>query len=116
MLVLFFTIIFLAELIITGWIISQINKARAFVGEINQEVLNIQPLLKENIEKAHKMLSELLDSLNSFTKFLSEKQGELGALVNRNIFSTVVAVVLKLPFKEILSLLEVVIKIKRILK
>ena len=116
MLILFFTIIFLAELIIASWIITQITKARRFVCEVNQQVTDIQPLIKENIDIAHEKLSKTLASLEAFMKFLAEKQGELGTLMNRNIFSTAVAVVLKLPFKEILSLLEVIIKVKRILK
>lgn len=116
MLYLFFTIIFLAELIVASWIIAQITKARRLVCEVNQQVSDIQPLIKTNIEKAHEMLSKTLASLEAFMKFLAEKQGELGTLVNRNIFSTAVAVVLKLPFKEILSLLEVIIKVKKILR
>lgn len=116
MLVLFFTVIFLAELIVAGWIISKINDARAFVGEINQQVLEFQPTVKTNIDKAHELLSKTLDTLNLFTKFLSEKRGVLGSLVNRNIFSTVIAVALKLPFKDILALLEVAIKLRKLLK
>jgi hypothetical protein len=115
MLVLFFTIIFLAELIVAGWLIAQITKARKFVCEVNEQVTTVQPLIKENIEKAHEILSKTLVSLEAFMKFLAEKQGEFGTLFNRNIFSTAVAIVLKLPFKEILSLLEVIIKVKKIL-
>lgn len=116
MLVLFFTVIFLAELIVAGWVISKINKARIFVGEINQQILEIQPMIKTNLSRAHEVLSKALESLNSFTKFLAEKRGALGTLVNRNIFSTAIAVALKLPLKEILSLLEVVIKLRKLLK
>lgn len=116
MLEIFFTIIFLAELIVAGWLIAQISKARKLVCEVNQQVLDIQPLIKTNIEKAHDMLSKTLASLEAFMRFLAEKKGQFGTLMNRNIFSTAVAVVLKLPFKEILSLLEVVIKVKKILR
>ena len=115
MLYLFFTIIFLAELIVAGWIIAQITKARRLVCEVNQQVIDIQTLIKTNIEKAHETLAKTLESLEAFMKFLAEKQGELGTLMNRNIFSATIAIVLKLPFKEILSLLEVIIKVKKIL-
>ena len=115
MLVLFFTIIFLAELIVASWLISQINKTRKLVCEVNQQVTAVQPVIKENIEKAHNMLSKTLVSLETFINFLAEKRGKLGTLMNRNIFSTAVAVILQLPFKEILSLLEVIIKVKKVL-
>ena len=116
MLVLFFTIIFLAELIVASWLITQITKARKLVCEVNQQVIDVKPLIKENMEKAHEILSKTLASLEEFMKFLAEKKGELGTLMNRNIFSTAVAIILKLPFKEILALLEVIIKVKKILK
>ena len=115
MLILFFTIIFLAELIVAGWIIAQITKARKLVCDANQQVLETQPLIKENIEKAHETLAKTLKSLEAFSNFLAEKQGELGTLLNRNIFATTIAIALKLPLKDILSLLEVIIKVKKIL-
>ena len=70
MLILFFTIIFLAELIIASWIITQITKARRFVCEVNQQVTDIQPLIKENIDIAHEKceLTQILEKGNIRSK------------------------------------------------
>lgn len=46
-----FTIIFIAELIIAGWIISAILKADKCVCEVNQKVLDFQPVLKKQINQ-----------------------------------------------------------------
>ncbi|MBQ8669231.1 hypothetical protein IJ472_05590 [bacterium] len=115
MLVLFFTIIFLAELIVAGWVISKIMSARKYVCELNQQVTDIQPVIKENIDKTHEGLTKTLNSLRTFINFLAEKKGQCSNLMKRNILSTTVAVILKLPFKEILSALEVILKVKKIL-
>ena len=116
MLVLFFTIIFLAELIIASWVISKINNARKLISEYNQQVVELQPVITLGITKARTNITKTLTTLNAFVNFLTEKKGQCSCIVGKNIFSTFLSVITKLPYKQILSFLEVLIAIKKFLR
>ena len=51
MLTLFFTIIFLAEIIVAGWVISWIIKLDKKVCETNKKMLEFQPKMREQIKQ-----------------------------------------------------------------
>ncbi len=116
MLVIFFTIVFLAELIIASWIIGKINNARKLVAEYNQQVTNLQPVIKSGIISTRENITKTLNSLNSFVRFLAEKKCQCTGLIERNILSTFLAFITKLPYKQILSILEILLTLKKFLK
>lgn len=116
MLTLFFTISFIAEIIVANWIISKILKVDAQVKEMNAQVLAFQPILKESIQNTHGKLTKSLDNLNCFVQFIADKKHECKELCSKNIITSLVCLILKLPYKQIFSALEVILAVKKILK
>ena len=97
MLTLFFTIIFLAEIIVAGWVISWIIKLDKKVCETNKKMLEFQPKMREQIKK----LTCTLELVNSLKK---------------NIITTILFMILKIPFKQIATGVEILLLIKKILR
>lgn len=116
MLTLFFTIIFLAELIVANWIIFNIIKLDKHVKEINIQITEYQPILRRSIQKVNGKLTKSLNSLNCFVTFIADKKQECKELCSKNILSSLLCIILKLPFKQILSALEVILAIKKIFR
>lgn len=116
MLTLLFTIVFIAELIIASWIISKIQKLNRVVCEANTKVLEAQVELKTQITETRLGITKALTALKKFTNFVDDTKDEYSNLVEKNIFSTVLSIILKLPYKKIMSALEVGLMIKKLLK
>lgn len=116
MLTLFFTITFLAELIVAHWIISKITRFNKRINTVNEQMLKYQPILRRNIQKIHNKLTKSLDSLNCFVKFIADKKHECKELCSKNIITSIVCLIAKLPYKQIFSALEVILAIKKILR
>ena len=116
MLTLFFTLTFLAELIVANWIITKIIKFNNQVKEINVRVIEYQPLLKRSIQKTHGKITKSLNSLNCFVQFVADKKHECKELCSKNIITSIVCLIVKLPYKQIFSALEVILAIKKIIK
>lgn len=116
MLTLFFTIIFLAELIVANWIISKIVKFDNKVKETNIQILEIQPILRKYIRSTHYKLTKALNSLNCFVTFVADKKHQCKELCSKNIITSIVCLIVRLPYKQIFSALEVILTIKKILR
>ena len=73
MLTLFFTIIFLAEIIVAGWVISWIIKLDKKVCETNKKMLEFQPKMREQIKKLTCTLELASSCLDYFVTFIAER-------------------------------------------
>jgi len=116
MLVLFFTIIFIAELIVTTWLISLIINLDKTVCELNQKVLTIQPEIKDNIQITKNIISQILSGLDCFTKFISTKREDCKNALKQNLLSTIAGFILRIPVKKIIALINIVLTIKKFIK
>ncbi len=116
MLTIFFTITFIAELIIAGWIISVILKLDKIVCTTNQQVTDYRPILQENLTKTKAGVNKTLTALTKFVTFINEKKCECKDAFEKNIITSILCIILKLPFKKIISALEVALMLKKLLR
>ena len=116
MLTLFFTIIFLAELIVAGWIISWIIKFDKAVCQTNSQVTLQRKELISKMNDAKMSINKTLTALNNFVTFINDKKCECKNAFETNIITSILCLILKLPFKQILSALEVILTVKKLLQ
>lgn len=116
MLTIFFTIIFIAELIVASRIISFIADADKAVCTINQKVLEFQPVMQTNIRKAKSVISLILSSLDYFVTFIAEKKDDCTNALKKNILTSVLFLVLKIPGKRIFTIVDILLTLKNLVK
>ncbi len=114
MLTLFFTIIFIAELIVAGWIISGIIKLDKIVLSKNQEVLNFQPILKDQLQKTKSIIDIAGLSLDYFVTFIAEQKENCVILIKKNIIASILFLILKIPGKQIFTIVDLIFAVKKI--
>lgn len=98
------------------WIVSKITKLEKAVIETNQKVTNYRPILKARIQKTTSLLNGAATCLKSFVTFVAEKRGQCKDLMCKNLLSSLLCMITKLPFKQILTGLEIFLSIKKFLK
>ena len=116
MLHLFFTITFVAEVIVCCWIVSKLKKLDEIVLEKNAQVLEYQPVLKSALTEVKANVNKSMLTLTSLVTFIGETKGECKKLFSKNFLSALGCLILKIPFKQIMSALDVILMVKRILK
>jgi len=116
MLHLFFTITFIAEIIVCFWIVSKLKKLDRAVLEMNSQVLDYQPELKSMLANVKANVNKSMVSLKSLVSFIGETKGECKKLFSKNFLSAMGCLILKIPFSQILSVLDVIFTLKKILK
>lgn len=116
MLTIFFTIIFIAELIIAGWIISAILKVDKCVCEVNQKVLDVQPVLKKQINQFQITVNTVLLGVDYFAAFVTRKKEECVSVCSRNIITTVLYLFLSTGGKRVFAFADLIISLVKFIK
>ncbi len=116
MLTLFFTIIFLAELIVASWIISKIKKANAVVCDYNKKLTEFQPMLKDNLQKIHEIINNIHSKLNCLTSSVSNRVENCKNLFKSKALTDLAMWVLNIPYKKILTIVEIILTIRKLTK
>lgn len=116
MLHLFFTITFIAEIIVTVWVVSKLKKWDRAVLEMNNQVLDYQPVLLDKLTKIKTNVNKSMVALKSLVTFIGETKGECKKLFSKNFLSALGCLILKIPFKQILTILDVIFMLKKFLK
>ncbi len=116
MLHLFFTISFAAEIIVCCWIISKLKKLDSIIIEKNRQVLEFQPELKKNLLEIKGKVNKSMVTLKSLVSFIGTAKGECKKLFSKNFISALGCLIFKIPFKQILNILDVIFALKNILK
>lgn len=116
MLVLFFTIIVIAELIITVWLVLGLIKADKAVCETNKKIIEFQPILKSKLGKLKSIISLVLSSLDYCVMFIAEKKENFQNAFKKNLLSSILCIILKIPGKQILTILEILLTLKKLFK
>lgn len=113
MLVLFFTIIFIAELIIIGQIIALIQKARQNVCQINQTVLEIKPEIERNICDIRIAVNTILLRITGVHGFIDKRKEDYKKIFSANLLTKIASFILANDWKKILFALDVILTIKK---
>lgn len=116
MITIFFTIVFIAELIITGWLISIILKADRMVCEANEKVLNLQPAIKEQIQGFKIAVNTVLLGVDFFASFLEKKKEECLNICSKNLITTILFFVLNNAGRKVLGFIDLFLALRKFLK
>lgn len=113
MLVLFFTIIFIAELIIAGQIIALIQKARQNVCQINKTVTDIKPELERNICDIRIAINTVLLRITGVHGFIDKRKEDYKKIFSTNFLTKAACFVLANDWKKIFLALDVILTLKK---
>ncbi len=116
MLVLFFTIIFIAELIIAGWIIGGIASIDKNVCALNQEVIDFQPQIKSSLKSLQTAANKVFTVFDCFTDFVTQKKDYCKETFKKNLTTQIILSVLKIYAKRLVTFIEIAFAIKKLLK
>lgn len=116
MLILFFTTIFVSELIITFWIISIIRKFNKMTCEMNEKVLQIQPILPEKICLEKEMLKNIRLKTDKYGAYINEKKESYKQLITPQIITVIAAFLIKNDWKKFFMAIDIFLSIKRLLR
>ena len=106
----------MAEIIVAGWVISWIIKLDKKVCAANQKVLEFQPKLKEQIKKLTCMLELASSCLDYFVTFIAERKATCVNSLKKNLITTILFMILKIPFKQIATGVEILLLVKKVLR
>lgn len=106
MLTLFFTIIFIAELIIAFWIISIILKCDKAVLDANQKVIALRPVIKSRINDVKMLINTAFLGIDYFAQFIEKKKNAVINALSKNIIIAVLFIVLNTGGKKALTFLD----------
>lgn len=115
MLVLFFTIIFIAELIITIQLIALIQNARTGIQSLNKNVTDIKPVLFRNICDIRIVLNTILLKLNGFYDFVDQKKEDYKKIFSANLLTRLASFIIANDWKKIITAIEIILRIKKLL-
>ncbi len=116
MLTLFFTVIFLAELIVTSWIISKIRKADDAILAYNKIITEYNPQLKNDLQKIKETVITLHSKLECFTTSVTNKAENCKKLIKNKYLTEFVMWLMKIPYKKIITVLEIILTIRKMIK
>lgn len=117
MLILFFTIVFIAELIVAGKVISVLKQASSSVQNISAQFDETKPAITNGITAAQKGVFAMSKGLDSFSVFVDGKKKEAFKYLIKGIIAVVLLVFLKnLPHKKVLSAVDVLFALSNLIK
>jgi hypothetical protein len=116
MLYLFFTIVFIAELIILERIISGIVRFDKKVCNMNCKVLTFQSKIKDDIKLLRSVINAVLDKLDCFVTFLATKRTDCGKQIKKSLLMTVLGFILRIPTKKIMTIVDILFMVRRLWK
>ena len=116
MLVVFFTIVFIAELIVTCWIVSKINKLRAKIAGANLAVNQISPEIISGVTQARAIAETISTKLGVTVDFIEEKKCDCLSSLMKGVLTTLLFSATKLPGKKLFTMIDLLLTIRKIIK
>lgn len=113
---LFFTTIFIAELIIAGWIISKFIAFNKLVCETNKQVLDFKTKIPEIFNNTRISINSFLLKLNNIDQFVNKKKEECTKILTPNNYIKFISFFLNKDFKKLLVIIDIALAIKKLLK
>ena len=116
MLVVFFTIVFIAEIIVTVWIISAIKKldtkvlkANLAINQISPEIISAVSLMRASVEIISTKFGATVD-------FIEEKKCSCFTTLQKGILTTLLFHFTKIPGKKLFTIIDTLLTIRKIVK
>lgn len=116
MLQIFFLITFIAEIIVGYQIVTALIRWDNSLKELNTKVLEFQPELKKILADTKTSVNKAMVSFGSIVTFIGEKRSQCKNLFSKNFLSVIGCAVLKIPFKQMVSVLDFLLTFKKLLK
>lgn len=117
MFILFFTIVFIAELIVVAKLISVLKQADATVLEINSQVNETKPQISQGMTCAKEGVKVVTKGVGALATFVESKKKESFKIAVKLILSIVLLLLLKkFPNKKLLTVVDVLFALSNILK
>ena len=108
MLTLFFTIIFIAEVIIALQVIAFINKADKAVIAFNEQVGVISPQIKASVLDARILVNKALLKVYNLAEIMGKQKHKVKQSVIKNILTTLLFFMLSSNGKQVLATIDLI--------
>ena len=112
MFVLFFVIVFIAELIVASKIIQIIKKADAKVCTVNEQILSARPQIKKGITSVRIEINKIHLSITQIQIKLKKKKEEYKIVLLKNILTGICFLLLNYNAKRALTTVELALSLK----
>ena len=112
MFVLFFVIVFIAELIVASKIIQIIKNADAKVCTVNEQILCAKPQIKKEITSIRIEINKILLSITQIQIKLKKKKEEYKIVLLKNILTGICFLLLNYNAKRALTTVELILSLK----
>ena len=112
----FFTIIFIAELIIAFWLISLINKCKKWAIRQNTFILENKTILQNRITELHSNIKTIHTNLNNFSGALEKKKEDFIQVFSKDTITTIGYLLLNTNLKSIITFVDLILTLKKLLK
>ena len=117
MLIIFFTIVFIAELIVIAKILSLLKRANDSICEINSQVIEVKPIIKKGLSDAKKGVSGMTSGVDGFSTFVKKKKKDIIIFAIKGTVAIILIFALKkFPNKRCLKFVDNLISIGNFLK
>lgn len=112
----FFTIIFIAELIIAFWLISIINKCKKWAIKQNTFILKNKTILQEIITEIRTNIKTIHTNLDNFSGAIEKKKEDFLQIFSKDAITTIGYLLLNTNLKSIITFVELILTLKKLLK
>ena len=116
MFTIFFTIIFIAELIVAGWLISLILRLDKAVCSLNEKITDSRTLVKKSLLQFSLLVNNALVAVAKLKVKLEEKKKNYTLAIVRSLVVCVLFFALDKEAKQAVSMVDTVISLVKILR
>jgi len=116
MFIIFFTIVFIAEVIVAHWIIARICSARKAVSCMNSRVMDSQFVIREKCYRLRLALNKLLLALEGVPEKVCEKKTFIDKILSMKFLPLILFILERIGFSNILKLINFIFMAKSLLK
>lgn len=114
MLILFFTIILISEIIVAFWAISKIRKLDKTVCELNCRILPVKEFLTEKIKLEKEALISFNQKVKGWNSFVDKKKNQY-LKIHPQVILTIASFILKNDWKKVVLIFDIIFGIKKLL-
>ncbi len=115
MLMIFFIIVFIAEIIITVQIINLIMKADRCILSVNEKVLSFQPELKKNVETVGIFVKKFANVVRTTELFYEKQKNRYKNLLIKNILTLIIFLMLNKNGKHAITIVDIILSVSNLL-
>jgi hypothetical protein len=116
MLYLFFTIVFIAELVVLEKIVSLILKLKGNVHEMNCKIVDFKPKMKDYIKNFRSVVGVIFGKLDCFVTFVAQRRTDCSKRIKKGLLMTVLGFILRIPTKQVLTIVDILMMVRKVWK